>query len=163
MGGEAMSDDENQLKRAQAKKGKADDDMEWMEAVLRLGDSPTHVEWRTQMHAIKGWSRATFKRRLKDFKRRYPELAGGRWWGDPYSLPTHPTAAMAERVVLLRTWFAPSRAHLISSISLQSSAHAAKLVELGVEDQAGSVGLRNSSGENLIAAAKAHVKSAKME
>jgi hypothetical protein len=152
---EAMSDDA--LRRATAKKNKADDDMAWMEAVLRLGDSPTHVEWRTQMHAIKGWSRATFKRRLKDFKRGYPELTGGRWWGDPYSLPTHPTAAMAERVILLRTWFAPSRAHLISTQTV-------KLVEPEpVEDQAGSARLRNSSGEDLIAKAKAHVKSAKME
>ena len=110
-----MSDD---VERAMAKKGKADDDMEWMEAVLRLGDSPTHAEWRTQMHAIKGWSRATFKRRLKDFKRRYPELTGGRWWGDPYSLPAHPTAAMAERVALLRTWLAPSRTFPSRTVSL---------------------------------------------
>src|SRR6516162_2038879 len=109
-----MSDD---VERAMAKKGKADDDMEWMEAVLRLGDSPTHVEWRTQMHAIKGWSRATFKRRLKDFKRRYPELAGGRWWGDPYSLPTHPTAAMVERVNLFRTWLMPRSSRNLGQIA----------------------------------------------
>jgi len=38
-----------------ARKAKADDDMEWMEAILRgpLGNSATHVEWRTQMHAIR--------------------------------------------------------------------------------------------------------------
>jgi hypothetical protein len=149
-----MDDDEN-VKRATAKKGKADDNMEWMEAVLRLGDSPTHAEWRTQIHAIKGWSRATFKRRLKDFKRRYPELTGGRWWGDPYSLPTHPTAAMAERVALLRTWLAPSRTFPSRTVSLVEPEP--------VEGQAGSAGLTNSSGEDLIARAKAHVKSAKVE
>jgi hypothetical protein len=81
----------------QNREAKADDDMEWMEAILRgpLRNSATHGEWRTQAHAIKGWSRATFKRRLKGFKKRHPELTGGKWQGDPYSLPIQPTGAMA--------------------------------------------------------------------
>jgi hypothetical protein len=140
------------------KKAKADDDMEWMEAILRLGNSATHVEWRTQMHAIKGWSRPTFKRRLRDFKKRHPELTGGRWQSDPYSLSTQPAEAMAERVALLRTWLTPSRAHLISLQGVKLTEPEAR------EAQVGSAGLRDlPSGEDLIAKAKAHVKSAKME
>ena len=83
-----------------ARKAKADDDMEWMEAILRgpLGNSATHVEWRTQMHAIKGWARSTFSLKLGEFKKRHPELTGGRWQSDPYSLSTQPTAAMMELV-----------------------------------------------------------------
>ena len=102
-----MSDDE--LKRAMAKKGKAAEEDRLMEATLRgpLGNSATHEVWCSQMHAIKGWSRPTFKRRLKGFKQRHPELTGARWRGDPYSLPTQPTAAMAELVASLRTWLAP--------------------------------------------------------
>jgi hypothetical protein len=105
------------------------------------------------MHAIKGWSRPTFKRRLKGFKQRHPELTGVRWRGDPYSLPTQPTAAMAELVASLRTWLAPRAGSF--------SAQEVKLV--GSEPgwgQTGSVGLRDL---DLIAKAKAHVKSAKME
>jgi hypothetical protein len=137
-----------------AKKGKAAEEDRLMEATLRgpLGNSATHEEWRTQMHAIKGWSRPTFKRRLKGFKQRHPELTGARWRGDPYSLPTQPTAAMAEWAASLRTWLNPSRA--------------VRLVEPEPrEAQIGPVGLRDlpPSGEDLIAKAKAHVKSAKME
>ena len=95
-----MSDREA-WRRQQAKAAKADEDMEWMEAVLRLRDSPTHVEWRTQMHAIKGWARSTFNLKLAAFKRRHPELTGGRWQSDPYSLSTQPTAAMMELVASL--------------------------------------------------------------
>jgi hypothetical protein len=134
------------------KEAKADDDMEWMEAILRLGNSATHVEWRTQTHAIKGWSRPTFKRRLKSFKKRHPELAGGRWRGDPYSLSTQPTEAMAERVALLRTWLAPSGtfpSRFVRPVEPEPGGA-----------QIGSVGL--GAGEDLIAKAKAHVKSAKM-
>jgi hypothetical protein len=135
------------------KKAKADDDTVWMEATLRLENSATHVEWRTQMHAIKGWSRPTFKRRLSDFKKRHPELTGGRWQGDPYSLPTQPTTAMAERVALLRTWFNPSGTFASRTVSL---------VEPGpIRAQVGSAGL--GAGEDLIARAKAHVKSTRME
>ena len=135
------------------KKAKADDDIAWMEAVLRVGNSATHVEWRTQMHAIKGWSRPTFKRRLKDFKKRYPELTGGRWQGDPYSLPTQPTAVMAERVALLRTWFNPGGTFASRTVSL--------VEPVPVRGQVGSAGL--GAGEDLIAKAKAHVKSTRME
>jgi hypothetical protein len=145
-----MSDDE--LKRVMAKKGKAADDQGWMEAVLRMGDGATFQVWYVQMHAIKGWSRPTFKRRLQDFKQQRPELTGGRWWGDPYSLPTQPTAAMVERVALLRTWFAPGRAFSSRTVSLTEPGP--------VANQTGSVGLRDL---DLIARARAHVKSAKME
>jgi hypothetical protein len=145
-----MSDDA--LRRATAKKNKADDDMDWMEAVLRLGDSQTHVEWRSQMHAIKGWSRPTFKRRLKSFKKRHPELAGGRWQGDPYSLLTQPTRAMAERVALLRTWLNPSGTFASRIVSLVEPEP--------IRAQVGSAGLRDL---DLIAKARAHVKSTKME
>ena len=134
------------------KKAKADDDTEWMEAILRLGNSATHVEWRSQMRAIKGWSRPTFKRRLKSFKKRHPELMGGRWQGDPYSLSTQPTKAMAERVALLRTWFNPR------------GTFASRIVSLVEPEppraQVGTAGLRDL---DLIAKARAHVKSAKME
>jgi hypothetical protein len=98
-----MSDDEDQLKRAMAKKGKAAEEDRLMEAALRgpLGNSATHVEWRTQMHAIKGWARSTFSLKLGEFKKRHPELTGGRWQSDPYSLSTQPTAAMMELVASL--------------------------------------------------------------
>jgi len=135
------------------KKAKADDDMGWMEAVLRLGNSATHVGWRTQMRAIKGWSRPTFKRRLKGFKQRHPELTGARWRGDPYSLPTQPTAAMADLVASLRTWLSP-RASSFSAQEVKLSP-----IEPG-GGHTGSVGLRDL---DLIAKARAHVKSAKME
>ena len=98
MSGEAMSDGE--LKRAMAKQGKAAEEDRLMEAALRgpLGNSATHVEWRTQMHAIKGWARSTFSLKLGEFKKRHPELTGGRWQSDPYSLSTQPTAAVMELV-----------------------------------------------------------------
>jgi hypothetical protein len=97
----AMGDDE--LKRAMARKGKADEEDRLMEAILRgpLGNSATHAEWRTQMHAIKGWARSTFNLKLGEFKKRHPELTGGRWQSDPYSLSTQPTAAMMELVASL--------------------------------------------------------------
>ena len=148
-----MSDDE--IKRAMAKKGKAAEEDRLMEATLRgpLENSATHAEWRSQMRAIKGWSRATFKRRLQGFKQRHPELTGARWWGDPYSLPTQPTAAMAELVASLRTWLAP-----------RASSFSAQEVKLSpierVGNQTGSGGLTDL---DLIAKARAHVKSAKME
>jgi hypothetical protein len=147
-----MTQDESDIVAVFRKKAKADDDMEWMEAILRLGNSATHVEWRTQMHAIKGWSRPTFKRRLKGFKKRRPELTGGRWQGDPYSLPTQPTEAMAERVALLRTWLAPSGTFASRTVSLVEPEP--------TRAQAGSAGLRDL---DLIARARAHVKSTKME
>jgi hypothetical protein len=145
-----MSDEENrQFKRATVRKNKAAEEDRLMEAILRgpLGNSATHGEWRTQMHAIKGWSRPTFKRRLKGFKQRHPELTGARWQGDPYSLPTQPTAAIAEWAASLRTWLNPSRT--------------VRLVEPEpIRAQVGSTGFGDL---DLIAKAKAHVKSAKME
>jgi hypothetical protein len=48
-----------------------------------------------QVRAIRGWSWPTFKRRLQIFKRWHPELAGGGWYGNPYSLPTQSRGAMA--------------------------------------------------------------------
>ena len=148
-----MSDDE--LERAMAKKGKAAEEDRLMEATLRgpLGNSATHEVWCSQMHAIKGWSRPTFKRRLKSFKKRHPELMGGRWQGDPYSLPTQPTAAMADLVASLRTWLTP-RASYFSTKEVKMSP-----IEPG-GGHTGSVGLRDL---DLIAKARAHVKSAKME
>ena len=137
------------------KKAKADDDTEWMEAILRLGNSATHVEWRSQMRAIKGWSRPTFKRRLKSFKKRHPELMGGRWQGDPYSLSTQPTKAMAERVALLRTWFNPS-----GTSGTFASQFVRPVEPQPIRAQVGSAGLGDL---DLIAKARAHVKSAKME
>ena len=147
-----MSDEENrQFKRATVRKNKAAEEDRLMEAILRgpLGNSATHGEWRTQMHAIKGWSRPTFKRRLKGFKQRHPELTGARWRGDPYSLPTQPTAAMAELVASLRTWLVP----------IIPSRFEVSPVEPGTRGQAGPARL----AEDLIAKAKAHIKSAKME
>ena len=93
-----MSDDE--IKRAMAKKGKADEEDRLMEATLRgpLRNSAAHGEWLALMCAIKGWARSTFNLKLVEFKKRHPELAGGRWQSDPYSLSTQPTAAMMELV-----------------------------------------------------------------
>ena len=95
-----MSDDEDQLKRAMAKQGKAAEEDRLMEATLRgpLRNSATHGEWLTLMCAIKGWARSTFNLKLVEFKKRHPELVGGRWQSDPYSLSTQPTAAMMELV-----------------------------------------------------------------
>jgi len=144
----------DEFELAMAKKGKAAEEDRLMEASLRgpLGNSATHAEWRSQMHAIKGWSRPTFKRRLKGFKQRHPELTGARWRGDPYSLPTQPTAAMADLVASLRTWLSPR--------ARQFSAQEVRPVEPELPVQTGSVGLRDL---DLIAKARAHVKSAKME
>jgi hypothetical protein len=143
-----MSDDE--LKRAIAKKGKAAEEDRLMEATLRgpLENSATHVAWRDAMYAIKRWSGPTFKRRLRGFKQRHPELTGARWRGDPYSLPTQPTAAMAELVASLRVWLSP-RARSFSHVS-----------PVGPESEpggahTGSVGVRDL---DLIAKARAHVK-----
>jgi hypothetical protein len=96
-----MSDDE--LKRAMAKKGKADEEDRLMEATLRgpLRNSAAHGEWLALMCAIKGWARSTFNLKLAEFKKRHPELTGGRWQSDPYSLSTQPTAAMMELVASL--------------------------------------------------------------
>ena len=98
-----MSDDENQLKRAMAKKGKAAEEDRLMEATLRgpLGNSATHAEWRSQMKTIKRWAPSTFNLKLAAFKKQHPELTGGRWQSDPCSLPTPPTAAMIELVTSL--------------------------------------------------------------
>ena len=96
-----MGDDA--LKRAMAKKGKADEEDGLMEATLRgpLRNSAAHGEWLALMCAIKGWARSTFNLKLVEFKKRHPELAGGRWQSDPYSLSTQPTAAMMELVASL--------------------------------------------------------------
>ena len=53
------------------------------------------------MCAIKGWARSTFNLKLVEFKKRHPELAGGRWQSDPYSLSTQPAATMMELVASL--------------------------------------------------------------
>ena len=148
-----MSDDK--LKRAIARKGKADEEDRLMEASLRgpLENSATYEKWFTQMHAIKGWSRPTFKRRLKGFKQRHPELTGARWQGDPYSLPTQPTAAMAEWAASLRAWLVP----IIPSRTVEP------VEPEWNRGQVGSAGLMDLSGKDLIARAKAHVKPAKVE
>jgi hypothetical protein len=141
--------------RAAAKAAKAADDQGWMEAVLRMGDGATFEEWCAKMRAIKGWPRQTFKRRLQDFKQQHPELVGGRWNGDPYSLSTQPTAAMAERVITLRTWLMPRHPGNLSQIVKMTEPEPgpAHTGTLRTEDP----------GVDLIAKARAHVKSAKME
>jgi hypothetical protein len=97
-----MGGHENQLKRATAKKGKADEEDRLMEAVLRgMGNSAAHGVWLAQMKTIKRWARSTFNLKLAAFKKRHPELTGGRWQSDPYSLSTQPTAAMMELVASL--------------------------------------------------------------
>jgi hypothetical protein len=132
---------------------KAAADAEWMEAILRgpLGNSAVFEEWCAQAHTIRGWSRATFKRRLQSFKKRRPELAGGRFEGDPYSLPMQPTGAMAMVERMTRPGLTPDRLAVMHKIDL---------VEFGpkgrVAAQSGSVGL--STGEDLIAQATAHAR-----
>jgi hypothetical protein len=114
-------------------RNKAADDAAWMEAIMRgpLGNCAPFEDWCSQAHAIRGWSRATFKRRLQVFKKRRPELTGGRFQGDPYSLPTQPTGAMAmvERMASLRT---PGRLAFVQR---------ANLAEPGREPEPGSAGL----------------------
>jgi hypothetical protein len=153
--GEAMGD--HALKRAMAREGKAAEEDRLMEAGLRgpLGNSATYETWRSQMHAIKGWSRPTFKRRLKGFKQRHPELTGARWQGDPYSLPTPPTAAMAELVTSLRAFDPGPRI-----VAEQNQAGPTGVRNQG---QVGSARPMDFSGADLIAKARAHVKSAKVE
>jgi hypothetical protein len=144
--------EEFELKRAMAKKGKAAEEDRLMEATLRgpLGNSATYEAWFTQMHAIKGWSRPTFKRRLRGFKQRHPELTGARWQGDPDSLPTQPTEAMAEWAASLRTWLSPS-----------NRSRTVRMVDPApIRDQAGSAGFGDL---DLITKAKAHIKSTRME
>jgi hypothetical protein len=141
--------------RAAAKVAKAADDQGWMEAVLRMGDGATFEEWCAKMHAIKGWSRQTFKRRLQSFKQRHQELIGGRWRGDPYLLSTQPTAAMAERVITLRTWLMPRHPGSLGQI--------VKMTEPEPGPAHTGTFRTEDPGEDLIAAAKAHIKSAKME
>jgi hypothetical protein len=84
---------------------KADKDDKLMKDILLgLGNSVTYGQWRNTAQSVtakdgkKGWSDATFDRRLAEFKKRHPELTGGRWQGDPYSLGIQPAAARAERV-----------------------------------------------------------------
>jgi hypothetical protein len=84
---------------------KLDKDMELMETVLHsMGNSATSTAWRTSLQSItskngkEGWSDATFKRKLKEFKERHPELTGGQSQGDPYSLGIQPIVAVAERM-----------------------------------------------------------------
>ena len=93
----------DELKRAMAKKGKADEEDRLMEASLRgpLRNSAAHGEWLALMCAIKGWARSTFNLKLAEFKKRHPERTGGRWRSDPYSLSTQPTEAMMELVASL--------------------------------------------------------------
>jgi hypothetical protein len=143
------------IKRAAGKRGKAAEDDRLMEATLRgpLENSAPYGEWRAQMRAIKGWSDSSFKRRLRGFKQRHPELTGARWWGDPYSLPTAPTAAMAELVASLRTWLGP-RARSFSHVNP---------IEPESEPGGGQTGSGRARDLDLIAKARAHVKSAKME
>jgi hypothetical protein len=101
-GGEAMDDDELRQAKAKAKKDKADAEDRLMEAALRvMGNSATHGEWLALMKTIKGWARSTFNAKLAEFKKRHPELTGGRWQSDPYSVSIQPTAAMMELVASL--------------------------------------------------------------
>jgi hypothetical protein len=144
--------------RAAAKVAKAADDQGWMEAVLRMGDGATFEEWCAQMHAIKGWPRQTFKRRLAGFKQQHPELAGGRWRSDPYILSTHPTAAMAERVITLRTWLPPRNPRDLDRIA-RNLEQIAKMRGFGPEPGHTGTFRTGNPSEDLIAKAKAHIKS----
>jgi hypothetical protein len=134
---------------------KAAADAEWMEAMLRgpLGNSAVFEEWCAQAHTIRGWSRATFKRRLQGFKKRRPELTGGRFRGDPYSLSTPSTGAMAmvERMASLRSGLTPARLASLQKINL---------IESGPSGSSGSIGLSSPapSGEDLIIQATAHAR-----
>ena len=75
-----------------------------MEVGLRaMGNSATSREWRVWMREVAGWGNTTFDDRLKEFKRRHPELRGCRWPFDPYWLDAQPTEATAERVREFRT------------------------------------------------------------
>jgi len=140
--------------RAAAKVAKAADDAEWMEAVLRMGDGATFERWCAQMHAIKGWARQTFKRRLEGFKKQHPELTGGRWWGDPYLLPTPPTEAMAERVLLLRSWLDPRNLRNLEQIVQNRTVNLT-----GTGTRASTGPLRSEpSGGDLITQATAHTR-----
>ena len=81
-----------------------DEEDELMEVGLRvMGNSATSREWRTWMREVAGWGNTTFDDRLKEFKRRHPELRGCRWPFDPYWLDAQPTEATAERVREFRT------------------------------------------------------------
>jgi hypothetical protein len=129
-----MSDrDKEAWRRQQAKAAKADEEDRLMEATLRgpLGNSATHGEWLAQMEAIKGWARSTFNLKLGEFKRRHPELTGGRWQSDPYSLSTQPTAAMME---------------LVASLSLNQS----DLTPLRKADRSGEVQASPSQSDELV-------------
>jgi hypothetical protein len=150
-----MIDTADPIQQAMAKRGKAAEDDRLMEATLRgpLENSATYEVWFVQMKAIKGWSRSTFKRRLKGFKQRHPELTGARWQDDPYSLPTQPSAAMADLVASLRTWLAPLSASFSPGRNVSPA-------EPEFRGQAGPAGFEDL---DLIAKARAHVKSAKME
>jgi hypothetical protein len=75
----------------------ADDD----DSLRVMGNSATHGEWLALMKTIKGWARSTFNAKLGEFKKRHPELTGGRWQSDPYSLSTQPAATMMELVASL--------------------------------------------------------------
>jgi hypothetical protein len=78
---------------------RSDEEDELMEVGLRvMGNSVTSGEWRTWMREVAGWGSTTFDDRLREFKRRHPELGGCRWQGDPYWLDAQPTEAMAARV-----------------------------------------------------------------
>ena len=85
--------------RRPSREAKLDQEMEDLEVALRAeGNSATNTEWRKRMRADFGWSDTKFDDKLKEFKRRRPELVGGHWQGDPYSLESQPSGAVAERV-----------------------------------------------------------------
>jgi hypothetical protein len=143
--------------RAAAKVAKAADDQGWMEAVLRMGmNGATFEEWCAQVCALKGWSRETFKRRLEDFKRQHPELTGGRFQGDPYTLQMAPTAAIAERVARLRSWLPPRNLRDLEQIVHNRTA---SLPGPGTRAQPGAA---RRDTEDLIAQVRARVGPAKV-
>jgi hypothetical protein len=74
--------------RRPVREDRLDEAMELMRAVLvdRLGNSAVSGRWRTEMHEVAGWGDTKFDEMLKEFKNRHPELTGGRWQNDPYSL-----------------------------------------------------------------------------
>jgi hypothetical protein len=82
-----------------AREVRSDEEDVLMEVGLRvMGNGATSGEWRVWMREVAGWGSTTFDDRLKEFKRRHPELRGCRWQGDPYWLDAQPTEVMAEQV-----------------------------------------------------------------
>jgi hypothetical protein len=91
------------------RKDKADEEDRLMEAVLRgpLGNSTSSGAWRAWMREVAGWRSSKFDDKLREFKKRHPELKGCRWPFDPYWLDAQPSEAMVELVGKLTSTATP--------------------------------------------------------